>query len=1108
MYPFWDNVVLPVLTAAGAKRIVEIGALRGDTTVRMLEGLGPNAELHVIDPVPAFDPTEHEQRFGGKYVFHRDLSHNVLPTLPAMDAALVDGDHNWFTVYHELKLLAAASDTAGIAAPVLILHDVGWPYGRRDLYYAPEQIPEEFRQPYAQKGILRGRSELVPNGGANPTMWNATHEGGPRNGVMTALDDFVAERERPMRVVVLPVYYGLAIAVEIARLEQNPALGEVLDRLESAEGQATLARLAEDLRLETTEQYHGLFFNNLNIRTRGAQRYLELLKKALLNEHYLEHELRIHQLARSVENGNRPYGESLRDPARQWNGQMQSLLAMRRAGKLVDTEADVAGYFPYTTMGRARLDALEQCLDTIREQSVDGDLIECTTGRGGGGIFLRAYLDAYEMNRSTVWIADTFRSAAPGTSAGEMPYPGAPPLPGGGVGFPELQGDLHTVRDGFARFDLLDDRVRFLAGPTSETLPDASFEKLALIVLGDAVRGDAGRVLDALYDKLAVGGFVVIDRFGALKCRDAVDEFRARRGITEPIERIDSAAAMWRKTQDAPAAANLPPAPKARASAIAPTPLAPPLPKEHNDLSVVVVFYNMRRAAERTLHSLSRAYQRGLEGVDYEVIAIENGSDRDQKLGAEFVQSFGREFRYIDMGDDASASPVPALNAGIADANGESIALMIDGAHVLTPGVLRFGLTALRTYEPAIVSTQQWWVGPGEQGDMLAEGYDEELQDQLFNRIQWPTDGYRLFDIGNFIGERDWLDGMWETNCLFAPRKLLEQVGGFDESFSEAGGGYANLEIFERLGSSPDVTVATILGEGSFHQAHGGATTNLPDLTERHDKLGEHAAYYEQVRGRPFRGPRKVIHYVGTMLPEAARTRPRRRALPNLFKRADPSGIPAKPTPMPNELRAEFVEAYWNTLAWQQTTWMGHEVPKPPTDLFAYQELISAVEPDWIIETGTGTGGRALFLASICDLHDSGRVISVDARKDDARPAHPRITYVKGDPANGKVVKKIRQQVGADAKGLVILGTRGTAGETITQFRLYEQFVPVGSYVVIEDTVVNGHPVWPDFGPGPAESVKGVVESRGDFVADLSMGKYGLSFNPGGFLKRVRAREG
>src|SRR5207248_5133121 len=87
MYPFWERVIWPVLQTTRAKRIVEIGALRGETTALMLERLGPDTELHVIDPAPEFDPAEHEQKFPGRYIFHRDVSHNVLPTLPAVDVA-------------------------------------------------------------------------------------------------------------------------------------------------------------------------------------------------------------------------------------------------------------------------------------------------------------------------------------------------------------------------------------------------------------------------------------------------------------------------------------------------------------------------------------------------------------------------------------------------------------------------------------------------------------------------------------------------------------------------------------------------------------------------------------------------------------------------------------------------------------------------------------------------------------------------------------------------------------------------------------------------------------------------------------------------------------
>ena len=110
------------------------------------------------------------------------------------------------------------------------------------------------------------------------------------------------------------------------------------------------------------------------------------------------------------------------------------------------------------------------------------------------------------------------------------------------------------------------------------------------------------------------------------------------------------------------------------------------------------------------------------------------------------------------MGPDAPASPIFALNAGIAAANGHNIGVMIDGAHVLTPGVLHWGLEGLAQHEPAIVTTQQWYVGPGQQPEVMAHGYDQGYEDELFEKIQWPQNGYRLFEIGHFIGFRDWFD--------------------------------------------------------------------------------------------------------------------------------------------------------------------------------------------------------------------------------------------------------------------------------------------------------------------------------------------------------------
>ncbi len=1105
MFPFWDLVVAPVLEAADAHRLVEIGALRGENTVKMLDRLGPGTELHVIDPVPEFDPDEHERRWAGQYFFHRDLSLNVIGDLGAMDAALIDGDHNWYTVYHELKALTEASRAAGAPTPLMILHDVLWPYGRRDLYDAPEQIPEEFRQPYAQRGMNPGVTRLVKRGGLNHQLDNALDEGGPRNGVMTALEDWIAEHDRPIRLVVLPIYFGLAIAVEQERLDRQPALAALLDQLEGGEGRQTLLELSEEIRLRAALFTQNMLANRDRQVSSLQGHYLGILKAALLDEHYLENEVRINVLMRHMASASTPSPLALRDPVQLLRPDYDKLLAARRAGRLRSDDDEMSSYFPWTAMGRVRLDHLERCLDTVRTERVPGDLVECGTDRGGGAIFLRGYLRAHDWSGPTVWVVDSFRATTPDFVA---PAPGqTADYAGGTPGLPELRADLNTVRQGFDRFELLDERVRFVQGEPADTLGDAPIEQIALLRLAGDLGAGVADALDHLYPRLAPGGVVIIDSYADPACGPAVDQFRARVGSTEPLDRIDWAAVSWRKAEPAPdpapaAEPSTPPATGARGA-----PLVPRLPADAVDLSVVVVFYDMAREAARTLHSLSRAYQQGLEDISYEVIAVDNGSSADQRLDPDFVAGFGPEFRVVHLDDQARPSPVFALNQGILQARGRAVAVMIDGAHVLTPGVLAMGLAGLRTYGPAVVTTQQWYVGPGQQPDLMAVGYDQEQEDELFERVNWPEDGYRLFEIGHFIGNRDWFDGVWESNCLFVPRSILEQVGAFDESFVRPGGGYANLELYERVGSTPGVAEVTILGEGSFHQVHGGTTTNLAGAEERRERISAYARDFTDLRGRPFRSPNKKIHYVGTMFDEAARTRSRRTTAAAFFERFaedDRDGVPATAEPIPEDLQTAFTEAYWRNLGWQETSWMGTRLGKSPGDIVVYQELVSELRPDWIIELRTETGAPALFFGSLCELFDHGQVISIDDRPKSNRPEHPRVRYLTIPTHGDEARQAVDDIVGPNPNALVVLGTSGPAGRMVREFETYHHLVPVGGYVIMENTIVGGNPVWPSFGPGPGAAVRDILNRHHEFVSDPRRERYGLSFNPGGYLKRTR----
>jgi cephalosporin hydroxylase len=164
--------------------------------------------------------------------------------------------------------------------------------------------------------------------------------------------------------------------------------------------------------------------------------------------------------------------------------------------------------------------------------------------------------------------------------------------------------------------------------------------------------------------------------------------------------------------------------------------------------------------------------------------------------------------------------------------------------------------------------------------------------------------------------------------------------------------------------------------------------------------------------------------------------------------------------------------------------------------------MIVTAQPDWVIETPSEGGGRALFLASICELFGHGRVLSIDERPQDERPEHPRLTYVTGDPLDDDVVAHVRETVGEPANALVIFGLANRAWLR-RAFDLYAPLVPAGSDVVFEDTIMSGHPIWPGMGPGPAEVVGEILTENPGFDRDPRMARLAPTFNEGGYLRRL-----
>lgn len=189
MEDFVSQIVFPLALKRRWTSFCEVGASLGQSTDRLLNL--PGACITVIDPCLDLDLSLKYARESRVKVC-KGLSLEVLPKLEAsFDCILLDGDHNWYTVYEELKTIQEKR----LLKPggVIFLDDVEWPYGRRDMYYQPDLVPGAFRQPYAKRGIVRGEMALSLGPGLNEQFCNALHEGGPRNGVLTAVEDFLSE---------------------------------------------------------------------------------------------------------------------------------------------------------------------------------------------------------------------------------------------------------------------------------------------------------------------------------------------------------------------------------------------------------------------------------------------------------------------------------------------------------------------------------------------------------------------------------------------------------------------------------------------------------------------------------------------------------------------------------------------------------------------------------------------------------------------------------------------------------------------------------------------------------------------------------------------------
>ena len=240
-------------------------------------------------------------------------------------------------------------------------------------------------------------------------------------------------------------------------------------------------------------------------------------------------------------------------------------------------------------------------------------------------------------------------------------------------------------------------------------------------------------------------------------------------------------------------------------------------------LSVVVVCYEMAAQIENTLRSLLPPYQRGVETTDYEIILIDNGSAKSTWMKRR--EQFHRTYNIsISRPNESSPNPASAINRAAKLSRAPLLCLMIDGARMLTPGVLSWGMRLLELTPGAMVEVRGWHLGRKWQPESVAEGYNHDIESQLLDQVRWWENGYRLFDIsaGSAQTKLGISQPASESNCLFVSRGPFDRLGGFDERYEEPGGGLVNLDFYARAVAAAD-HVWTLLGEGTFSSSPWGS---------------------------------------------------------------------------------------------------------------------------------------------------------------------------------------------------------------------------------------------------------------------------------------------
>ncbi|WP_169741526.1 CmcI family methyltransferase [Beijerinckia mobilis] len=526
-------------------------------------------------------------------------------------------------------------------------------------------------------------------------------------------------------------------------------------------------------------------------------------------------------------------------------------------------------------------------------------------------------------------------------------------------------------------------------------------------------------------------------------------------------------------------------------------------------LSIVVVGYKMARELPRTIRSLSPQFQRGIDAADYEIIVVDNGSPCPPDETD--VRQWSANARLIVM-EQATASPVAAINRGLDEAKGAVIGVFIDGARMASPGLLSAALGASQIHPRAVVGTLAFHLGPDVQMRSVHAGYDQLVEDALLAQCRWEEDPYHLFEISVFAGSsaQGWFTLPSETNALFLHRGHWREIGGYDSRFITPGGGLANLDIWERLCSDPTARIIMLLGEATFHQFHGGIATNNPQSPWQifHDE-------YVALRGKPFTPPQNDPLLVGRLPPAAKSSFDRSVAIATHTIPPHPRDPVARPCSIATGQRGfescippELLAGIQNGVLHSRY----RDVPflKSPFDIALYMQFFSRKNFHTVIEIGSKFGGSALWFADLMSNHgrDNPRVVCVDI-KPLASYTDDRIIVLTGDASNLKACLTSDLLAGLRHPWLVVEDSSHFYEQSQATLEFFHDWLQPGDYIVVEDGIVTHltEEIYRRYENGPNRAVSDfLLKYPASYQLDTEICDFygrNATYNPNGWLARV-----